>query len=252
MNQQYMKVNPDKTEIILFFPKSLKDQVVIKGTIIGEDCIRFSKEVKNVGVWLDENLLMDKHVNSIIAHLYKLLKNIGRIRNILTNKYTETLVHAVISRLDYCNSLFVNISKRNIFKLQKVQNAAARLVVRGKKNCSITSVLNELHWLKIEERIVFKVLLLVFKCLNGLCSNNLETLLRKLPNQCRSQNMSLLETKWTNTKYGKRTFSYAGPKLWNMLPANIQSLKDVERFKKDIKTILFKDTQQIYRHILSL
>ena len=252
MNQQYMKVNTDKTEIILFFPKSLKDQVVIKGTIIGEDCIRFSKEVKNVGVWLDENLLMDKHVNSIIAHSYKLLKNIGRIRNILTNKYTETLVHAVISRLDYCNSLFVNISKRNIFKLQKVQNAAARLVVRGKKNCSITSVLNELHWLKIEERIVFKVLLLVFKCLNGLCSNNLETLLRKLPNQCRSQNMSLLETRWANTKYGKRTFSYAGPKLWNMLPANVQSLKDVERFKKDIKTILFKDTQQIYRHILSL
>ena len=91
MNQQYMKVNPDKTEIILFFPKSLKDQVAIKGTIIGEDCIRFSKEVKNVGVWLDENLLMDKHVNSIIAHSYKLLKNIGRIRNILTNKYTETL-----------------------------------------------------------------------------------------------------------------------------------------------------------------
>ena len=251
MNQQYMKVNPDKTEIILFFPKSLKDQVVIKGTIIGEDCIRFSKEVKNVGVWLDENLLMDKHVNSIIAHSYKLLKNIGRIRNILTNKYTETLVHAVISRLDYCNSLFVNISKRNIFKLQKVQNAAARLVVRGKKNCSITSVLNELHWLKIEERIVFKVLLLVFKCLNGLCSNNLETLLRKLPNQCRSQNMSLLETRWANTKYGKRTFSYAGPKLWNMLPANIQGLRDVDRFKKNINTILFKDTQQISRHISS-
>ena len=112
------------------------------------------------------------------------------------------------------------------------------LVVKGKKHCSITSVLNELHWLKIEERIVFKVLLLVFKCLNFLCSNNLETLLRKLPNHCRSQNLSLLETRWVNAKYGKWTYSYAGPKLRNMLPANIQSLKDVERFKKDIKTIL--------------
>ena len=121
--------------------------------------------------------------------------------------------------------------------------------MRGKKNCSITSVLNELHWLKIEERIVFKVLLLVFKCLNGLCSDNLETLLRKLPNQCRSQNMSLLETRWANTKYGKRTFSYAGPKLWNMLTASIQSLKDVERFKKDrqycLKT-LNKYTDRFY------
>ena len=96
-----MKVNPGKTEIILFFPKFSKDQVVIKGTIIGEDCTRFSKEVKNVGVWLDETLMMDKHVNSIIAHSYKLLKNIGRIRSILTNKYIETSVHPVISRLDY-------------------------------------------------------------------------------------------------------------------------------------------------------
>ena len=95
------------------------------------------------------------------------MTSVDSLRNILTNKYTETLVHAVISRLDYCNSLFVNISKRNIFKLQKVQNAAARLVVRGKKSCSITSVLNELHWLKIEERIVFKA------SQNGLCSNNL-------------------------------------------------------------------------------
>ena len=63
--------------------------------------------------------------------------------------------------------------------------------------------------------------------------------------------MSLLETRWENTKYGKLTFSYAGPELWNMLPANVQSLTDVERFKKDIKTILFKDSQQIHRHTLS-
>ena len=89
--------------------------------------------MKNLGVWLNENLMMDKHVNSIIAHSYKLLKNIGGICNILTNKYRETLVHTVIIRLDYCNNLFVNISKRIIFKLQKVQNAAARLVLRGKK-----------------------------------------------------------------------------------------------------------------------
>ena len=82
-------------------------------------------------------------------------------------------------------------------------------------------------------------------------SNDLEPLLRKLSNQCRSQHISLLETR-TNTKYGKRTFSYAGPKLWDMLEANIQRLKDVKRFKKDIETILFEDTQQIYRHILSL
>ena len=90
---------------------------------------------------------MDKHVNSIIAHSYKLLKNIGRIRNILTNKYTETLVHALIWRLDYCISSFVNMSKRHIFKLRKyIWDAVARLVVKRKKYCSITSVLQAGVW----------------------------------------------------------------------------------------------------------
>ena len=107
--------------------------------IVGEECIRYSREVKNVGVWLDQHMNLNKHINSTVSHCYHLLKNIGRIRNILSKEHTEMLVHAVItSRLDNCNSLLINTSKANLFKLQKVQNAAVRLVVRGKKRTSIT------------------------------------------------------------------------------------------------------------------
>ena len=147
----FLKINPDKTEIILFYPKELEGRVVIRGTFVGEDCIRYSREVKNVGVWLDSNFKLEKHVNSIVAHCYKLLKNIGRIRNVLSMIQTEILVHSVItSKLDYCNSLLINTSKSNLFKLQKVQNAAARLVVRGRKRDSMAEVLKKLHWLRIE------------------------------------------------------------------------------------------------------
>ena len=80
-------------------------------------------------------------------------------------KNTEMLVHAVISsKLDYCNSLFFNMSKANLFKLQKVQNAAARLIVWKNKRHSVTKIMKELRWLKIELRIFFKILLLVYKC----------------------------------------------------------------------------------------
>ena len=104
--------------------------------------------MKNVGVWLDEQFNMKKHVNTIVSHCYKLLKDIGRVRNMLSIKHTEMLVHAVTSsRLDYCNSLFFNMCKENIFKLQKVQNAAARLVARKRKRDSIASTLRDLHWL---------------------------------------------------------------------------------------------------------
>ena len=134
MNLMFLKINPDKTEIILFHPKVLQERVLIKGTFVGDQCIRFSSAVKNVGVWLDEQLNLKKHVNTIISHCYKLLKDIGRVRNIISNEDTEMLVHAVISsRIDYCNSLFFNMPKENVFKLQKVQNAAARLVRRKRK-----------------------------------------------------------------------------------------------------------------------
>ena len=246
MTRQFMKVNPDKTEMILFHPKSLQNEVIIGGTFIGEECIRFSKVVKNVGVYLDNNLKMDKHINSTVSHCYSLLKNIGRIRNILSDKHTEMLVHSVItSRLDYCNSLFINISKANIFKLQKVQNAAARLVVRGKKRCSMTEVLRKLHWLRIESRIIFKLLLIVFKCIYGQCSSNLVNMIKYKSHQCRPQDHLLLETRRVKTKYGRRTFSYVGPKLWNALPLHIRSEECIDKFKTQVKTLLFDGTEQL-------
>ena len=84
--------------------------------------------------------------------------------------------HVVILVLNNCSN-GQKIKSKGIayLKLQKMQNAGAKLVVKGKMNYSITSVLIELHWLKIEETIVSKLLLLVLKCLNGLCSNNFET-----------------------------------------------------------------------------
>ena len=58
----FMKVSPDKAEILLLRPASLNDQVIINGVFFEEQCISFSNEVKNVGVWLDQNLSVDKHV----------------------------------------------------------------------------------------------------------------------------------------------------------------------------------------------
>ena len=241
MNGQHLKINPDKTEILLLYPKNLKERIKIKGTFINEQCIRFSNDVKNVGVWLDENLSFDKHINKIVAYSYKLLKDIGRIRNIISRKHTETLVHSVISsRLDNSNSLFFNMKKSNIYKLQKVQNAAARLITKKRRRESATTILKELHWLKIESRIMFKILLLVYKRVNGRSPNNLN--INYKMHNCRPDDYLLLATKKVNTVYGRRTFEYAGPKLWNALPLDVRTEENIDVFKKRVKTILFADS----------
>ena len=242
MNSMFLKINPDKTEIILFHPDWLKSQVVVKGTNIGDECIRFSDEVKNVGVWLDQNLNLDKHINKIVSHCYKLLKDLGRIRNVLSQKHAEMLVHAIItSRLDYCNSLYFNISKSNLYKLQKVQNAAARLVMRSKRRCSVSGALKELHWLRIEARVMFKIILLIYKSVTGQCSANLE--IRYKSHQCRPQDELLLEAVGAKTKYGRRRFQYVGPRLWNALPVEIRREENMDTFKTKVKTLLFNDAE---------
>ena len=247
MNTMFLKINPEKTEIIMFHLKNDHQQMIIRGSIIGDQCIRYSTAVKNVGVWLDEHLDMGVHINKTNSHCYKVIKDIGRIRNILSNEHTEMLVHAVMSRLDYCNSLFFNISRANIYKLQKVQNAAARLVARKRKRDSISNTLKELHWLPIESRIIFKILLLVFKCVHGTCSENLISKLKFKKYNCRPDDYLQLETRKVSTKYGRRTFEYAGPRLWNTLPLKIRTEEDIGSFKRQIKTLLFTDTEKFKR-----
>ena len=240
----FMKINPDKTEMILFRPPSLNKEVVINGIFFEEQCIRFSNEVKNVGVWLDRNLSMEKHINLIVSHCYKILRDISRIKKYLDRKQIETLVHAVItSILDYCNCLFINISRDNLYKLQKVQNAAARLILGKRRRDSASRALEELHWLKIEARITYKILLLVYKVLRGQFYMKLNY---KRFNG-RPEEYLMLETPNFQTKFGKRLFEYNGSRLWNALPVRIRSEENIDVYKKSLKTLLFTDHEQLKR-----
>ena len=79
------------------------------------------------------------------------------------------VLHAfVTSRIDYCNGLLYGLPDREIGKLQRVQNATARLLTSCKKYDHITPVLRKLHWLPVKYRINFKILLLTFKALHGI------------------------------------------------------------------------------------
>ena len=71
----------------------------------------------------------------------------------------------VHSKLDYCNSLYYNLPKSQITRLQLIQNSLAHAVVKAPKSCHITPVLRSLHWLKINERIEYKLLSLTYKVL---------------------------------------------------------------------------------------
>ena len=135
---------------------------------------------RNFGVIYDSSMSMENHIMAICKAAFYHLRNISRIRKYLSSQTAEMLVHAFVSsRLDYCNSLLYGLPKELLKKLQHVQNVAARIVTHTRKCDHITPVLCQLHWLPIEERIVFKILSLTFKYLNGLAPPYLRDLIAK-------------------------------------------------------------------------
>ena len=135
----------------------------------GESSIAPTSRVKNLGCWFDGQLKMDTQINSIcktaIFHLY----NIRRIRKFLNFECAKILVNAFLtSRLDFCNSLLYGLPDNQPHKLQRIQNAAARLICNVGRFEHITPSLYRLPWLPINYSIQFKILIFVHKALNGI------------------------------------------------------------------------------------
>ena len=135
------------------------------------------------------------------------------------------------------------MSKDNLFKLQKLQNTAARIILGRRRRDSATAALRELHWLNIDARITFKILLLVHKVVRGKC--NLKLTYKTFNG--RPEDELKLETPTFNTKYGTRLFEYNGSRLWNALPLNIRKEEDTDVYKMMIKTLLFDGNEELKR-----
>ncbi|KAL3056624.1 hypothetical protein OYC64_019162 [Pagothenia borchgrevinki] len=134
------------------------------------------------------------------------------------------------------------MDQASIKRLQLVQNAAARLLTGHKKRDHITPILASLHWLPIRFRIDFKLLLFVFKALNGLAPAYIAELLQRYtPTRAlRSADQLLLIVPKTRLKTrGHRAFAAAGPRLWNTLPLHVRSAQTLGVFKSTLKTHFF-------------
>ena len=106
-----------------------------------------------------------------------------RLRKYLNRTASEQVVHAfVTSRLDMANSLLYGLPQEQLNRLQRIQNIAARVVTLSKKSCHITPVLKDLHyWLPVRYLIVYKILFIVYKAVNGISPLYISNLLSFLP-----------------------------------------------------------------------
>ena len=145
------------------------------------------------------------------------------------------------------NSLLYNLPKGSIERLQKIQNQAARILTKTPRCDHISEVLVSLHWLKIEQRIIYKILILTFKAfVDHTAPLYLSELVKKKSSSTntRSANDDLLlvipplSRNCSNTFF-ERSFNFAAPTEWNRLDKRIRRISNLNTFKSEIKTIMF-------------
>ena len=244
MTNNKLMCNSSKTEVIHFSSRYLHREPIEMVNINGTE-IKTTSNVRDLGVTLDQCLTMSSHINTLCKSASYALKRIGNIRNYLDLPSTEKLIHAFITtKLDYCNSLLYGLPDKDISKLQRIQNSAARLVTKSRKFDHITPILRNLHWLPVRKRITYKILLITYKVLNGMAPEYLTDLLTlHKPNRVlrsnANDNLQLSRPKFRTKNYGCRAFSICAPMLWNDLPIHIRNAPSCDTFKERLKTFLF-------------
>ena len=253
LTDNHLKLNDNKTEVMIVGKENVKSK--IQGDIeicIGSEKVKPKSCVRNLGAFLDSELSMQEQVKSTSRSCYSSLHSLGRIRKYLDENSVKTLVHAFITcKIDNLNSLLPCVSDhvRTLNKLQMILNTSARLIFRLRKHDHITPVLMELHWLPIQARIDYKILLLTYKALNGIGPSYLVDFLhpKQYRRNTRAANDYLaLEAPSTKMKtVGDKSFSFTSVYLWNCLPLELRSSPSLSIFKSNLKTYLFRRAYQL-------
>ena len=238
-----LKLNSDKTEVVILSARH-RPSPCLQSLVVCDDAIRPSSKARNIGVMMDSSLFMEEHVTNVCKSGFFHLRKISKIRKYLSFKSAETLVHALVtSRLDFGNALLFGLPDNLLERIQKVQNAAARIVTLTRKRDHITPVLFKLHWLPIKERIIYKILLTTYKALNGLAPPYISELLDIYAPKRNLRSLSdkkLVVPRYKLCSYGYRSFSVSAPFLWNSLPQDIRLCETLDCFKNKLKTHLFR------------
>jgi len=163
-------------------------------------------------------------------------------RPLLTFELAKSMATAIIgARIDYCNSLLYGTMERNLNRLQKVQNATARIVHHVSFQASATAVHQQLHWLPIRQQITYKLATLTFKAKYCWTPLYLHEQLRdhQVARALRSTTAPLLYRPFVSTVFASWAFYYSAPQICNCLRTSTRSANTFNSFRRCLKSELF-------------
>jgi len=244
MNQNKLKLNDSKTEFFIATSSQNMNRLTDTTIRIGTTEISPAATIRNLGVVFDSNMTMSSHITSLCKSVNFILWNISRIRKFIDQDTCNTLMRTlVLSKLDYANALLLGCKQTDISRLQRLHNKAACIIYQVPRFHSTSVLLNNLHWLPINKRILFKILMYIYKCINDLApvylADSISLFTPSREGLRSSMDTTRLSVARSNRKYGAGSFSLEGPKLWNNIPCVVRTSPTIMVFKTSLKGHLF-------------
>ena len=221
-----------------YFPYFLIDNIVISP----------SPNASNLGVLFDSTLSFIPHITTITKSASYHLFRIRKIRKSITVSLTKTLVNSlVLSRIDYCSSVLLNLPLSSISPLNRVISSSIRTTynLRIRDHSSTSSYQHLPPWFTFNKRLAYRILSIFH---SSIYSSNFPSYISTSLVQStslsslRNHAYHLLSTPILRpSKIITRVLSYIGPKIWNLLPPYIRSIKSHKTFMQYIQQLISGD-----------
>ena len=256
MLKNFMKLNESKTELlVLGKPKVLKEcdlEVTVQfGNLTISPTVCKGDNWKSLGVKFDESMSMQRQINSVKQRCSWTMMNLRTIGRYLDEGLKIMMVkQLVLSKLDYCNSLYMNLPKTRLKKLTSILNGTIRFIYNIKdRSEELIPYYKKAHILPIDQRIFFKVCLLTHKAVHGSSPDYITELIEiEVPKDCTTSStrsrvagdrFRLKIPKMPKNMVDGRRFSNFAPTTWNSLPFSLRCIEDTPNFKKMLKNHLY-------------
>jgi hypothetical protein len=241
-----LQLNTAKTDV-LWCASSRRQHQIPRGQVrIGTDDVTPATSVRDLGIYIDCDVSMRSHVMKTVSGCFAVLRQIRSIRRLVPRRVLLSLVVSlVLTRLDYGSAVLAGLPGNLLDRLQSVLNAAARLVHSARKYDHITPLLRDLHWLRMPQRIEYKLAVLVYRCLHGTAPSYIAADIRRVADvdhrrRLRSASTHALVVPPTRrSTLGDRAFPVAAARVWNGLPSNVTDSPSLSVFRARLKTELF-------------
>ena len=248
MASNRLQLNSDKTECLWLRARKF-DHLYFPDLCAGHAIIKPAKHARNLGFYFDEHLEFQPQINNLSKGCFYQLRQIRSIAKHLDSDVIKSILQAfVASRLDYCNVLYGHLPAYRIQQIQRIQNAAARIFCY-RHDHHITHVLRDnLHWLPIRWRIIYKVAVITYKTLRGMSADYLTDLCPVVSDNSTYSAYNLRSVVHRNIAvnrvntccYGDRTFQKQSASVWNDLPPSLRASSTITTFCAGLKTLLFR------------